>query len=163
MKRHFEIDYPRLVRLLLPPFLRRPLITAMLEAATAGVSHLYGLFTANRKRNIYDLSITPQVCYLKKALNDGFDNDLRRIYITDGIIIPKTYLFTKAEAVDLYLFTKAEKKPVGLYAKADYEDIDPDADFIVRAPAAVTFDKKEMEALLDLYKLAGKSYSIYFF
>lgn len=151
------------MRFLLPTFLRSSPVITVLESVTAEFDNLHKLFKTTRENNLYDLSITPQVCYLEKALNDRFDKEQRRIYITDGIVIPKTYLFIKPEKIKLYLFTKQENKPIELYTKTDYELNDSassDYDFIVNVPPNVVFEEKEMGALLDRYKLASKAYSI---
>lgn len=163
MKRYFEISYHKLIRFLLPTFLRDSPVITILGSVTTEFDNLHKLFKVTRENNLYDLSITPQVCYLEKALNDRFDKEQRRIYITDGIVIPKTYLFIKPENIKLYLFTKQENKPIELYTKTDYELNDyasSDYDFIVNVPSDVVFEEKEMGALLDRYKLASKSYSI---
>src|SRR5580700_12255197 len=80
----FNIDFDNVVWVNLPVRLRLPLQFAWLKALVAGPKYIYGLFMANRAANLYLLGHNSQVCYMEAALNDTFDNTLRRIYISDG-------------------------------------------------------------------------------
>lgn len=80
----YQIDYKRLVLLLLPTFLRRPRLCAYLYALTFGVSELYGKFLKNRDTNLSRIKRNGQVCYLRGMLNDELDPEERRIRIIDG-------------------------------------------------------------------------------
>lgn len=67
-----EINYKRLIVLLLPTFLRQATITAFLRAMTIPIEYLYNQFLANRNSNLYRLKMNGQVCYLRRVLNDAF-------------------------------------------------------------------------------------------
>ncbi|MEG2276686.1 MAG: hypothetical protein RSA53_05555 [Odoribacter sp.] len=81
----FQIDYKRLVLLLLPTFLRQPRLFAFLNALTFSVSELYIRFIKNREVHLLRLKRNGQVCYLRGLLNDELDPEQRRITVTDGI------------------------------------------------------------------------------
>ena len=51
----FEIDFKRLIVLLLPSWLRRPLIFGLLRAGAVGVERVYGEFTNARAGHIFRL------------------------------------------------------------------------------------------------------------
>jgi len=138
--------------------LRKAAIIAFLEALVSPVNSLYSRFLLYKNNILYRLTITPQVCYLEKMLNDRFDGDQRRIYISDGVFYESLYLYTEAEANNLYIFTQNENNDLALYSRS--ESGSEGADFIVHVPATVVFDHAEMSALLDNYKLASKTYVI---
>lgn len=154
----YDIDYKRFVRLMLPTMLRHDRLTAFLDAMVAPVITLYYQFRRFRQDAIYRLTITPQVCYLERLLNDRFDIDQRRIFITDGVFYDSLYLYTDGENNDLYAYNEAENKPVPLYTAG--ESGAESADFIVNIPASLNFDLNEFKALLNAYKLVSKTYSI---
>jgi len=158
MSNIFRIDYYRLVKLLLPVMLRRPLLVAFLEAIVSPIDRLYGLFTTNRNANLYRLSVTPQVCFLEKALNDRFDVSQRRIYIEDGVFYDEQYLYTEGESLDEYVYMQSENKDIYLYTRS--ETGSGSVDFIIVVPAGIRYNEAEMRALVDMYKLASKTFII---
>jgi hypothetical protein len=154
----FKIDYYKLVRLLLPIILRQPIVIAFLESAVSPVDMLHILFSNNRDDNLYRLSITPQVCYLEKALNDRFDVGDRRIYIGDGVFYEELFLYTDAENKDEFIYAETENKNMYIYTGS--ETGSESVDFIVNVPADLKYNEPEMKAIIDMYKLASKKYSI---
>lgn len=155
MSNFFNIDYNTLVRWLLPVPLRKRLILAWLQALVWPVVLLYQAHRRYREANLYRLSISPQVCYLEKLLNDRYDRTDRRIYIDDAIDRPPLYLFQDAENKPVYLGSRP------LYRENEFGlNLD---DFVVYVPVIVIFEFNEMRSLIDLYKLAGTRYSIQFF
>ncbi|MCW3467647.1 hypothetical protein [Chitinophaga nivalis] len=158
MSKIFEINYPKLVRLLLPPRLRQPRQVAWLQALTTPVSYLFQQFRRNRNANIYRLKITPQVVYLEKLLNERYDISNRRIRITDAFSYEPWYIYQIAEDKPQFLYQPGEHKPVHLFTKDEIGQ--QTVDFYVTVPQHLEFNENEMRALLDNYKLAGKTYKI---
>jgi hypothetical protein len=152
MEKVFNIDFNTLVRWLVPVPLRRAAMLAWLQALVWPVVQLYQAFRKNRTANLYRLSITPQVCYLEKMLNDRFDPQDRRIYIDDAIDRPPIPLFLDVEEKPVYLGTRP------LYRDNEF-GINLD-DFIVYVHKDIAFEVNEMRSLLLLYKLAGTRFSI---
>lgn len=68
----FRVDYDRLAALLLPTFMRRPLIYGVLRAALTPLVGLYDRFLMRREEHNYRLGHNGQVCYLRQCLNDHF-------------------------------------------------------------------------------------------
>ncbi|MCZ2393426.1 MAG: hypothetical protein LC105_06200 [Chitinophagales bacterium] len=154
----FDIDYSKLTQLLLPIRLRKPLWAEFLNALTKPLRSVYTAFKDNRKSNLYRLHITSQVVYLKKLLNDKYDSIKRGIEIVDGVSFDVTYLFQEEEDKPVYLFTEDENQPVILYKET--ETYINSADFIIEIPSGVSYNEKELEELVNRYKLANKTFDI---
>lgn len=158
-KNYFNIDFSRLAVLLTPTFLRHPFLGAWLNVIALSVSHVYVKFTSNRTSNLYSISITGQVCRLRKMLNDAFPIAGGGITIEDAI----------ADGEWQYVFS-ADYDPYRKYLLADGNTLLWDqrviqegvSGFIVKVPAVLNNQNNEarMRSLLNKYKLVSKSYSI---
>ncbi len=158
MSKPFDVDFPKLVRVLLPPRLRNVKHVAWLQALTNPVNYLYQQFRRNRDTNLYRLSITPQVVYMEKLLNDRYDIAGRRISIKDAVVSTAQNIYQEQELKPVYIYLEEEIKPVHLFTDAEIGS--GSADFFVLVPADLNYNENEMTALIDNYKLAGKRYKI---
>lgn len=158
MSRIFDINYPKLTRLLMPPRLRKAIHVSWLNALTYPVNTLYQQFRRNRDANLYRLAITPQVVYMEKLLNDRYDLADRRIRIVDAVTNEVTWIYQEEESKPKFVYTETEAQPIYLFTEAEIGS-EP-VDFYVMVPAAITFNENEMSALIDTYKLAGMAYKI---
>lgn len=160
----YNIDIKKLVLQLLPQIYRQPKHVAWLQALVQPLITLYALFNAFRNSTLYQLSITPQVCYLEKMLNDKYDVALRRIYIDEPPEIEGVPLYQEVEVKPQVLFTEAEvvDDEFVLYQESESEIFS--VDFIVVVPLALepTIDLNELTAILDAYKLTTKTYKVQF-
>jgi hypothetical protein len=154
----YDIDYKRLVRWKTPERKRLAVLLTWLYALVQPVISAHQSFLLFRKSRIYQLTITPQICYLERLLNDRFDNDDRRIYIEDTDWFDPWYVYQEDELKPRYMYTEAEDQPVYTYTDAEAGET-PD-DFIVFVPASLVFDNTEMRALLNINKLPGTHYNI---
>lgn len=157
----YDIDFAKLVRWLLPRKIRNSRLIEWLYALTGPVVYLYQDFLRFRKQKLYELMITPQVCYLEALLNDRYDFTARGIYIVDAIEYPPLYLALDSELDPVYLATDAEADPV--YLPTDGESGSLTDDFIIMVPASVVFNEQEMRSLVNVYKLAGMKFKIQIF
>lgn len=148
----YNIDIKKLAVLHLPTFLRSAEMIAWMQCLSAPLVDLHDDFKANRNANIYNLAHNGQVCKLRAALNDRFDISQRRIYIDDGNLYQRTYIYTDGEKKPKYLGT------MYLYDDAEYDDTG--VDFTVWVPADLHYNSYEMTALINFYKLASKRYKI---
>lgn len=150
----YKIDFKKLTILLLPTFLRKKLLTGYVHALVTPISMLYQQWYMKREDNLYRLAHNGQVCYLRKALNDLFDVQQRRIYIDDGNRFKRIYIYTRAESKTRYL-GKLFLQPSSSFA-------DTGSDFKVMIPAELNTQANyyQLTALVDFYKLASKRYSI---
>ncbi len=154
----FEIDYRRLVALLLPPGLRKSRMQAWLNALVFPVQLLYNDFKANRRNNLYRISITPQVCFLEKAINDRYDYVERRIRIDDVLLKEVLFIYQRNENKPLMLYRRSDARPLNLYLRTETNSVT--VDFLVLLPPGLRYAEDEMRAFIDSYKLASKDYKI---
>ena len=159
----FNVNWTRLAILLTPTFLRSELMTAWLKLLISGFSDNHNNWLQYRRQNIYNLAHNSQKCYLRGALNDRFDNELRRIRIDDGNGFKRKYIYTDGELNGTIINPKIFIKPtylgtLFLYDDSDYADTG--VDFIVIVPAGLVFNIYEMNALIDFYRLASKRFKI---
>lgn len=150
----YKVDWDRLILLLLPTFLRKPVLFGYIRALVSPIASLYYKWLVQvRDQNLKTLSYNGQRCYLRGALNDNFDSELRRITIGDTAQLDQDYLYTQAENLDVYLGT--------MFLESDFNYVSGAVDFLVNVPAAILNEKiNEITALVDFYKLAGKSYQL---
>ena len=71
-----QIDYRKLVILLLPTFLRQPVLMAWLRVMAYPLQQLHDRHQAARTQRLYELHHTSQICYIKDALNNEFREEL---------------------------------------------------------------------------------------
>ncbi|WP_244939761.1 hypothetical protein [Kaistella daneshvariae] len=138
--------------LLTPTFLRSELMAAFLFVLVKPLEDLHYVFLQNRKEMIYRLAHNSQVCYLRAALNDRFDTQLRRIQIVEGNGFRRQYIYTDGEQKPKFLGT------MYLFDDSDYEDTG--VDFIVQVPTDLVFGIYEMQSLIEIYRLASKRYKV---
>jgi len=151
----FDLNLQKLINYTLPVRLRSTNMQAWLGALVSPVTWLYNLFSTNRQTNLYLLAHNGQVCYLQAALNDAFDNTLRRITITDTPGADAVYIYIVPELKPVPLYLVSEHQPIALYTLA--ETLASHDGFVVNVPAAVTFDASYMRALIDKYRLVSKN------
>lgn len=152
----YKIDWDRLLLLLLPTFLRKPVLFGYIKALVSPIASLHYQWELFRDDNLNTLSYNGQRCYLRKVLNDKCDNDERRIYISNTAQIEQDYLFTKAENLDVYLGT--------MFLDTEFNYAGTTVDFLIYVPQVLKqFNENKIIALLEFYKLAGKSYNIVYY
>ena len=152
MSAMYNLNIDKLLVLLTPTFLRKPKLIAWLRMLAAPLHKLLYTFQQAREANLYNLAHNSQVCYLRKALNDEFDSEQRRIRIEDGKQNERLYIYPRSANKPLFL------GKVFLYQRGDY--IDGGVDFIVVLPQGLEYDRYKLEALVNFYKLAGKRWTI---
>ena len=153
----FDVDFDGLVWQQLPVLLRKGRMYSWLRVLIAPVKYVYGLFAANRTKNLYNLAHNSQVFSLEAALNDVFDSGPRRIYIIDTIYAEALPLYLAAELRPVPLYRAAEALPVYLYTSAEIVAADSADVFIVMVPNAIFVDLSRLRAVVDQYRLPGKA------
>ena len=148
----FNVHWKKLAVLLTPTFLRSELMKSWIELLMEGINDIHYQWLQFRKSNIYILAHNSQVCYLRGALNDRFDNEQRRIQIIDGNKYTRKYIYTDEEQKPRFLGI--------IYIHGDEDYSDTGVDFIVQVPNDIIFNINEMKGLIDFYKLASKRYKI---
>ncbi|RYZ24637.1 MAG: hypothetical protein EOP49_45735 [Sphingobacteriales bacterium] len=156
--RIFNIDYDKLIAWLVPRRIRKVRLHRYLRIVVSGVNFLYQDFRRFRKAKLYELMITPQVCYLERMLNDRYDFTQRRIVIVDSQDKPPFYIYQHAELKPKFISRTTENKPKFIYTAGESGLLQDD--FVVLVPAAVSFNANEMRSLVKRYKLAGTRFKI---
>lgn len=149
----YKVDFDRLVLLLLPTFLRKPVLFGYVRALITPIASLHYKWSRMRDENLTKLSYNSQRCYLRKALNDKYDPDLRRITIDGTLYTTQDYIYTPAENLDVYLGV--------MYLAQDFNYSNSIVDFLVNVPGQLLNDKiNEITATINFYKLPGKIYKL---
>jgi hypothetical protein len=136
---------------------------AWIRALMAPLSSLNITFMTNVNDIRYRLNLTGQVIYLEHWLNDLFDNNLRRIYITDGDATSPLFLFNKADTQEpVTIYNKSEAQPpVYLTNRVESEG---QVDFIIHIPFEIATSQAtlvpKLKSATNIYKPAGRRYSI---
>lgn len=148
----FNVNFKKLAVLVTPTFLRNSFFEAWTNTMMSHFEKTHYAWLQFRKDCIYRLAHNSQICYLRAALNDRFDRQLRRIRITDGNAYRRQYIYTDGEQKPKFLGT------IYLYDDSDYEDTG--VDFIVEVPTDLQYSPYEMIALIEIYRLASKRYKV---
>jgi hypothetical protein len=149
-----------LAQQLLLSFTRQDVIKHIARVFGGAFERIKISFKNNRNKNLYDLQITPQICYLEKMLNDKFDNTQRRIFISDGERKNDIYVFLRIENNPVYLRTYNEKSPIYLYSENEKGIVN--YAFYVNLPVELnsTDTVNSVTVSVNKYKLVGKSFNI---
>jgi len=141
----FEVDWDRLNLLLLPTFLRKPLLFAFLRAATAPVWSIYGRFYKSRTETLFLLRYDTSKGNVERVLRKKFEDE--------GIYIVNNNAIDNAFYLDFYLDGYLNEQGYVVETETVYLDcyldfyLDPPilkTDFTIMVPAA-TFDAWEKE------------------
>lgn len=149
----YRVDWNKLILLLLPTFLRKPVMFGYLKALISPVESLHRQWGLLRQENLKKLRYNSQKCYLRGALNDAFDNEFRRITITNTVNRTQDYIYTQAENRPVYLGV--------MWLEPEFNYSGSKADFLVNVPQELINTKlNKILATIEFYVLAGKSYQI---
>lgn len=153
----YKVDFDKLILLLLPTFLRKPKLFGFLKALLTPLSgtnqSIYYRWSQMREENLRILKYNSQKCYLRGALNDRYDRDLRRITIGNTTNKAQDYIYTPAENIPVFLGT--------MFLETDFNYTGSSVDFLVNVPQDIINKKlNAIAATIDFYVLAGKRYQI---
>lgn len=157
----YDVNFKRMALLMLPTFWRRPLIAAIAYATTTPLNYIYTVFTTFRQSTDYRLRHNGQVCYLQAMLNDRFDLALRRITVTDDPSAAEpVVLWQRSEGRSLMLPMRDSGLAV-MVNRRGFSGVNA-IDFWVNIPVVLlgTVDIDRLTALVNVYKLASKRFSI---
>lgn len=133
--------------------LRNDSVYALTKALLFPMLQLHAAWGLYRTDNLRKLSYNSQVCYLRKALNDRFDPDLRRITVNNAPKIAQDFIYTLDENQPVFLGT--------MYIEQDFQYSGTTFDFVVSVPLEILdLEYDAIDALVDFYRLIGKKYKI---
>jgi hypothetical protein len=150
----YSINFQKTAWNYIPVVFRQLALVQLVYSVLRPLTNVHYSWRLYRESNMYKLSHNGQKCYLEKALNDSFDQELRRIYIDgSGGSATKTYIYTSAEDRPKYLGK--------IFLRQRLEFADSGADFTVHVPSTIVSTQNyQLRALIDFYKLGGKRYLI---
>lgn len=161
----YDVDYKKLVLLLLPVKLRMSAVFSFVYACVSPVAYLHVQFKKFMADTNYKLVHNGQHCHLRGLLNDAFDPTQRRIFLSDvaGTHEP-LLLYWRSENKAKRIYWRSENKEVilnrrGFGAVNGY-------DFVINVPNDLnltTDDITRLRTLTDTYKLVSKRYQIIYY
>jgi len=165
MSSYFSVVYRDLVKSITPVLLRKPKMLAWLNVLVSPIEWLYDAFRLNRLNNLYYLTHNSQVYSMEAVLNDAFDADQRRIYISDISYPEAVWLYLAAELRPVPLYTEAEDLPVILFTAEEIAAADEADVFVINVPNDIAhapgYSRARIRALIEKYRLPSMStYSI---
>jgi hypothetical protein len=155
--RIFQSSLTKLAQLVLPTRLRTSTISALLNAMVSPIEEQRSELLQKRQEVTYWLGITPQVCYLEKALNDNFDFENRRISVANGEGVIITLLHSN-EALKPVII--GEDAPLIIHDNSNYSGGDFDFSVNIGSIALSQSEEQHMRYIINNNKLADKSYVI---
>ncbi len=161
MERSYYVNIRKLALLVLPTFLRRPLIVSITHSVVTPLNELQVAFSQFREQMNYRMTHNGQVCYLRGALNDMFDMGPRRITITEiDKEVDDTIIYTRDQ--DRAQRAKLRQRGEPLVVNRRGFSGANKYDFIVNLPVTMkgTMDEPRLRAIIDTYKLSSKRYLI---
>lgn len=166
MEAVYHINWSRLVALLLPTFLRKPISRLWIGCLLHPLETAHGSFMDFCEKSRYKLAHNSQICYLQAVVNDLFDPEIRGIRIKNAVIVPPLWLYEPEENKPIWLFEATEEGAVFLREESQIRG--DGADFLVLLPqrlrpgdptAREAFETS-LKANINYYKLFVKNYNL---
>jgi len=155
----YNIDLDRFEAQVLPIKRRTTKMLQWMMCLIFPIVELHTQFLRFRDKTTYELEHTSQVFSMEDAMNDAFDNALRRIYIVDGEYTSPVLFYGRADVKPVRFYDRADDSPVLFYDRK----LKLDVDFIVMLPQALNLSAAEtlrLQALIDFYRLPDKTYTL---
>lgn len=159
-----RINYRKLVILLLPTFLRRPVLMAWLRAMVYPLQQLHDRHQAARTQRLYELHHTSQICFIKDALNNEFGiTDYATGFEIEDINAPGKWIWVYDENVERFddeqhmLFDE----PTWIHDTASI--LPPTSAFTVLVPKHIEIDETNdarIRSVVNKYRLASRTFEI---
>lgn len=153
----YDVDMVKMAQLLLPPFLRKPRLFALLRVLVLPFGELHERFMRYRSQSMNRLVITGQVISLEKNLNDMFFLEHNEIYITDVPAESFTMYNDDEPFPGVVMYNDGEESPDQVIWRNDGEGR-YDGDFIVNVPSFLSEYENQIRIFLDTYKVMGRKY-----
>lgn len=146
-------NFKEVVRFAFPPRIYTGVAKSILTAMGIVLNGIFKGFIDLYKKIDDDLSITPQVCFLEKILNDKYDNKERRIHIEEAEDTLGYFFFRVNDPPsNKFYFNKAWFVEDTRYGNAG-------VGFVVVLPMDISATD-QMRAFINRYKLISIKYQI---
>ena len=157
----FGLQILNTIKRLLPPKLRKPKMMAWLFRSFSPLRKTKVSFDNLRDYWNYNLKFNTQTLSLEERLNQHYNLISGSIYIiTQNSSNDSVYTFWINENQPSPFIYFLSEGQTATYTTWVNENSSATADFIVYVPNSLVFDEEELKAIIDLYRLAGKQYSI---
>lgn len=132
-------------------------VLGLTKSIMSGIQYVNNLFYDFYTQKKYEVIFTGQIIYMKRYLNDQFDNIQRRIYIQTNVGNISPFIYRLSEGLSPYFYRVAEEEGELIQRK---NEIIADTDFTVYVPVALSYDTTQFNAAINKYKLEDKTYTI---
>jgi hypothetical protein len=181
MSKNYNINIKKLAVMLIPPFLRQPVIIATATALVIPVNSIKKAFDQEREDILFDMSINSSICRLEYMLNYIFykpslkESYIRRIHIKTADYIRGVYIrsggrepeWSTDEESPLPIYDRLqENKPVIIRTRTEMGTGWTKSNFIVMIPIErgdLGRDEPYFRKLLNDFKLPDKNYNIEYY
>ena len=160
-----QIDYRKLTVLLLPTFLRQPVLMAWLRAMAHPLQELHDRHQRARAQRLYELYHTSQICFIKEALNKEFGiTDYANGFEIEDINAPGNWVWAYDENVDRFSGQELiihDNDPVFIHDLLAI--LPPTSAFIVLVPQQIQLDETNdarIRSIVNKYRLASRTFEI---
>ena len=158
-----KIDYRKLSVLLLPTFLRQPVIMSLLRVLMRPIQQLHDRHQTFRTQRMYELWHTGQICHIKEALNTEFGlTDYSTGFEIDDINAQGewVWIYDEVNAFD-------DERHMMFDPPTFVHDISaimtPTSSFFVLVPQSIVIDetnKARICSIVNKYRLASRTFEI---
>lgn len=159
-----QIDYRKLVILLLPTFLRQSVLMAWLRAMAHPLQEIHDRHQAARTQRLYELRHTSQVCYIKDALNNEFGiTDYANGFEIEDINAPGEWVWIYDENVDRFDDEQHMLFEDPTFIHNISAILPPTSAFFVLVPQSITIDETNearIRSIVNKYRLASRTFEI---
>lgn len=157
----FKTNIVKLAYIIALPLLRTASVLAMIKACVLPLEQLRGDLVNKRADVNYWMQITPQKCYLEKALNDTFDHDQRRIFLTNSAGIDIQLIHSDAAEMPVIIGQDSSEQYMLIHNDAGYTG--GGINFIVNLNGVSLSEYQliQLRTIVDRFKLADKTFEIY--
>lgn len=151
----YNINWFRLVKMLVLPAVNKPTLLAFINSALAPLRTNYDKFLDFKADAEYRVQHNGQICYLQKMLNDKFDNSLRRIRVRNVPAKARLWFYYPEDSKEVFFYE--DEPAVHFYTPESYYN---QFDFEVLIPASLSGQTNQMTTQINYYKLYSKNYQI---
>ena len=159
-----QIDYRKLVILLLPTFLRQPVLMAWLRAMAYPLQQLHDRHQAARTQRLYELRHTSQICFIKDALNNEFGiTDYANGFEIEDINAPGEWVWIYDENVERFDDEQHMLFDEPTFIHNISAILPPTSAFFVLVPQSITIDETNearIRSIVNKYRLASRTFEI---
>ncbi len=159
----YDLKIKRMALSLVPVFMRRPVMTALVQAAVHGVAAAHADFMRWRVQTDEEIHHTGQVCSLRGLLNDMFDPGHRQIEVVDFTSSGDCILILRRRETGRW--TRIPMRPKAKVVECRGFGGTAGYDFEIMVPERLrgTIDIARLTAVTDRYKLCSRRWTLGFY